>query len=86
MAQTAANMHLPSFAALLEHPEFQQGVRIAQSCFLDHHSPTPLTRDEIINEVNEGLESVGYGPSYIYHLGFVFGTINAGLAYAPAPY
>jgi hypothetical protein len=87
MAQTAANMHLaiPPLVALESHPEFQQGIRIAQEVFLEHHAPTPLTENEIINELNEGLASVGNGPSYFYHLGFVFGFINQGLAYAPTP-
>ncbi len=82
----AANMHLaiPSLIALESHPEFQRGVTIAQEVFLDHHTPTPLTKVEIVNELNEGLASVGHGPSYLYHLGFVFGTINEGLNYASA--
>jgi hypothetical protein len=65
---------------LLNHPEFQQGVNIAQNCFLDHHEATPLTEDEMINEIEESLESAGNGTSYFFHLGFAFGTINQGLS------
>ena len=76
---------------LLNHPDFRSGVRLAQEVFLDHHDPTPLTLEQMVNEVEENLsraiaeqskevtEALGVGPSYFYHLGFVFGTINEGL-------
>jgi hypothetical protein len=81
--KTKATTIIPSLTALESHPDFQRGISSAQEFFLNHHDPTPLTEDEMINEIKEGLESAGRnGPSYFYHLGFLFGTINEGLTYA----
>ncbi len=97
---TAVNMQIvtPSLTALLEHPDFQRGVADAEECFEEEYKGT-LTEEQMITEVEVNLtraateqnkewfaETFGSAPpSYIRTLGFVFGTINQGLAYTPAP-
>ena len=92
--QTQTTAVIPSLAALLGHPDFQRGVDEAQECFGEWYEGA-LSEDQMINEVEENLSRSEYTrsasmmrenhldhPSYIHHLGFVFGTINKGLAYA----
>lgn len=79
---------------LLNHPDFQAGVAYAQSCFSEYYDAA-LTEDEMIDEVETNLGRVivdrskvvaaSFGeqhPSYIHHLGFVYGIINQGLTFA----
>ena len=40
---------------LLTHPDFLQGVSLAQDSFLDCYAPAPLTEDEMINEVEDNV-------------------------------
>ena len=82
-------------AALVEHPEVQRGLLLAQEFFLDHYEPAPLTEEEMIHTVERNLSRRGrerdkainrvFGGkpiSYLYNLGYVLGTIGQGLTYA----
>lgn len=82
-------------AALLAHPDFQEGLRCGQENFFDSYEEAPLTEEEIIEEVEGNLsrgvleagktchQMHGWEPfSSLYNLGFVLGTINQGLTYA----
>jgi hypothetical protein len=93
-------MHLASPGAplseLLQHPEFLEGLTVAQQHFLDSYEEAPLTEEEMIDEVERHLSrritehrkhacrALGWEPppSYLYTLGFVLGIINTGLTYA----
>jgi len=82
-------------SALLEHPEFQAGLALAQQCFFDAYEEAPLTEEEMIEEVELNLSRritersnkiarvMGWPPScYLRDLGCVIGIINHGLTYA----
>jgi transcriptional regulator with XRE-family HTH domain len=86
---------VPVLSALLEHPEFQAGLALAQEMFLECHEEASLMEDEMIEEVERSLRRriterdkkiarvMGWEVlSYLHALGFVFGTINHGLTYA----
>lgn len=86
---------VPALFALLEHPEFRQGLANAQEEFLGSYRPAPLTQEEMIEEVEINLSRritqrcqhlcFVYGDkpsSYLFNLGFVVGLINEGLTYA----
>ncbi len=69
---------------LLTYPEFALGVRLAQDCFPERYELEPLTEDEMIDEVEEeGLADDEL--SCLYHLGFVYGTIDQGLTSSYTP-
>ncbi len=98
LAQMQVVSMVPLLSVLLEHPEFQQGLATARECFLECYEAAPLTEEEMIAEVESELSYcaietdreifhlLGKQPlSYLYHLGFVFGTINEGLTYASTP-
>lgn len=76
--------------ALLEHPEFQRGLADARERFLEDYEPALLTLDQMISEVEMSIsrhaveenKAISDCPSYFYWLGYVYGTINEGLAYA----
>jgi hypothetical protein len=66
-----------------------------QACSLEDYGARPLSLEEMIVEVEANVsrraiegdrqysEVFGYPPtSYLYNLGYVFGTINEGLTYA----
>lgn len=85
-----------SLSALLAHPEFVRGLAAGHEFFLDSYEPEPLTEEEMIEEVELNLTRrvtehsrklchlYGCEPSsYFYNLGFVVGTIDKGLSYAP---
>jgi hypothetical protein len=89
LAQMQVTTAIPSLTVLLEHPEFRQGLAIAQEYFLDEHEEAPSTPDEMIEEVELELSRRVIEAdkkirrlfkdqlrSYFYHLGFVFGTIR----------
>lgn len=90
---TAANMHLviPSLTALESHPDFRQGLIDAQEQFLSEFQPIPLSEDEMVKEVEMSIghraveenKKIDGALPYFYWLGYVYGTINEGLAYAP---
>jgi len=87
MENTEIHIH---FVVLLEHPEFRAGMSDARERFLEEYEPAPLTLDQMINEVEisigrcptEQNKVISDCPSYIYWLGYVYGTINEGLIYA----
>lgn len=81
-------------AALLAHPEFQQGLALAQEVFLDEYEEAPLSEEEMMEQVETNLSQqaterdrascrlFGDEPSsYFYGLGYVLGIINQGLGY-----
>jgi hypothetical protein len=93
MQVTPTTVHVLS--ALLEHPEFQQGLTVAQEVFEESYEPAPLTEEEMIEEVELNLsrrvtercrklcQHYGWEPSsYLWNLGFVVGTIEMSLTYA----
>jgi hypothetical protein len=93
MQVTPTTVHVLS--ALLEHPEFQQGLAVAQEEFEDSYEPAPLTEEEMVENVEMNLsrritercrkinQHFGWEPpSYLWNLGFVVGTIEKGLTYA----
>lgn len=80
---------------LIEHPDVQRGLLMAQEYFLDEYEPAPLTQEEMLNEVETSLsrrawergkaiERVlgGKPSSYLCNLGCVLGMIGRGLIYA----
>jgi hypothetical protein len=89
----ASPLRCGPLSALRNRSDFLDGVSLAQECFLDQYASAPLTEDEMVSEVKENLnrkaaeeskvalKAFGSAPSYIHRLGFVFGTINEGLAY-----
>jgi hypothetical protein len=88
---------IPSLTALLEHPEFQQGLEAAHEEFLGDYEPTSLTENEMIDIVETNLSRRiterdrvisridGASYSYLYNLGYTFGIINEGLTYTSTP-
>ena len=82
-------------AALLEHPQFRQGLRDGYGeAFDTNYEPAPLTEDEMIDEVelnlsrrvqeNCKIHKLVYGvelPPFLYDLGCVLGVISKGLSY-----
>ncbi|MBV9689082.1 MAG: transposase, partial [Ktedonobacteraceae bacterium] len=46
---------VPVLSALLEHPEFQAGLALAQECFFDSYEEAPLTEEEMLEEVEMNL-------------------------------
>ena len=93
--QMQASTPVALLSALLEHPDFQRGLALAQEAFADSYEQAPLTDAEMIVEVELNLSRdvterskeisriMGWGaPSYLYTLGYVVGTINQGLTYA----
>jgi hypothetical protein len=90
---TPSSLHVLS--ALLEHPEFQQGLAVAQEEFDGEYELAPLTEEAMIKEVEMNLsrriterchklcQLEGWEPSsYLWNLGFVVGVIDKGLTYA----
>ncbi len=80
-------------AALLENPDFREGLANAHAEFLGDYEPAPLTTEEMIEKVEMDLshqateqdkrhcrvigEEWELSP-YFYNLGFVVGTIDKG--------
>lgn len=86
---------IPLVSALLEHPEFAEGVRMANEYFFDSYDMAPLSEEEMIEEIemnvsrrimarDKQLRTLPGNPpsSYLYNLGYVIGTISRGLIYA----
>lgn len=82
--------------ALVEQPEVQRGLLMAQEFFLDSYEPAPLTEEEMINEVETNLSRWARergkaanrvlgekaSSSYLCNLGCVLGIIGQGFTYA----
>jgi hypothetical protein len=87
---------VPLLSALLAHPDFAEGVRMANEWFFDHYDEeAPLSEEDMIEQVETNLSRrvtergkqidrvMGWESlSYLHHLGYVLGTIDKGLSYA----
>lgn len=93
--QVQVTLIIETLSTLSSHPDFQAGLRDAEEQFLEDYDAAPLSEDEMIEKVEGNLSrsviercrkmADVFGmtpPSYLYNLGFVFGTINEGLTYS----
>lgn len=98
LAQMQVKTIFPSITALLEHPEFQQGIQLGRDLYRDLEYEGILTEEQMIvvtedecsrqarREEAEHAHLTNDQPlSFLLHLGVVVGAINEGLTYTSPP-